>query len=158
MLVRPGLEPAASSSADRRLINWAYQAGLLKCGVHCHVHTVNVINVNHPRPPPSLNACTVICMEIINFGQKTNFHILLTRILRNMKSDAVKKNIIETLLIATYPQWPPCCFLRRIQYIHSCFLPHMRQWSLSSIPKVARVGRFPRNPQDATILWSYLHL
>ena len=59
----------------------------------------------HPPPPAlSLNACTIICMEIINIGQKTNIHILLTRTLRNMKSDAVK-----TLLIANYPQWPPFC-------------------------------------------------
>ena len=31
-----------------------------------------------------------------------------------------KKSIIETLLIANYPQWPPFCFLRRIQYILVC--------------------------------------
>ena len=37
--------------------------------------------------------------------------------------------------------------------IHSLVLvPHTRQWSLGSIPKVARIERFPVNSQDATIL------
>ena len=138
------------------------------------------INVNHPRlfkvnwdcgyliqsdqnnlTPPPLPPCPLVkCMYYHMHGDyqhwsEDKYPHTSDKDIEKHEKWCCKKKMIETLLKSTMTTF----LFSRVDTIHSLlFVPHMRQWSLSSIPKVARVERFPINSQDVTILWSYLHL
>ena len=103
------------------------------------------INVNHPRlfkvnwdcgyliqsdqnnlippspPPPPLVKCMYYHMHgVYQHWSGDKYPHTSDKDIEKHEKWCCKKSIIETLLIANYPQWSPFCFLRRIQYILVC--------------------------------------